>query len=58
MLREGVKKFGIKWELVKNFMKNLRSINSIIKRWHGKIKYETEMKVVRESTGRFLKILP
>jgi hypothetical protein len=28
-------------------MKNLRSINSIIKRWHGKIKYEVEMKNVR-----------
>lgn len=39
-------------------MKNLRSINSIIKRWHGKIKYEVEMKNVRESTGRFTRILP
>jgi hypothetical protein len=58
LLREGVRKFGIKWELVKSYMKNVRSINSIIKRWHGKIKYETDMKIVRESTGRFPKILP
>lgn len=58
LLREGVRKFGIKWELVKGYMKNVRSINSIIKRWHGKIKYETDMTNVRESTGRYPKILP
>lgn len=58
LVREGVSKYGIKWELVKGYMKNLRSINSIIKRWHGKIKYEVEMKNVRESTGRFTRILP
>ena len=39
LLREGVKKYGIKWELVKIYMKHIRSINSIIKRWHGKLKH-------------------
>jgi hypothetical protein len=58
LLREGVRKHGIKWENVKNFMRNIRSVNSIIKRWHGKVKYEKDMKTIRESTGRFPKILP
>jgi len=40
LLREGVNKYGIKWEMVKSYMRDVRSINSIIKRWHGKIKYE------------------
>jgi hypothetical protein len=58
LLRKGMQRYGIKWLLVKKHMRNLRSINSIIKRWHKKIKYEAEMKTVRESTSHYLKVLP
>lgn len=58
LLRDGVKKHGTCWEEVNKFMKNLRSINSIIKRWHSKIKYEKAMEDVRENLKRTSKLIP
>ena len=34
-----VRKHGNQWKLVQKAMGNTRSINSIVKRWHGKMKF-------------------
>ena len=38
-LKEGIAKYGYKWQKIKAFMNHTRSINSLVKRWHYKVKY-------------------
>lgn len=39
LLREAIKTIGIKWEPIRLHMRTTRSLNSLIKRWHCKLKY-------------------
>ncbi len=47
-----MRKYGINWTAITAFMKHSRTVNSLIKRWHGKVKFESSMKEFRDNVKR------